>query len=313
MKRKWTIIVCLFMSLGLFQPMLVTNASATEGPGSTGAGYLILPVGPKSIAMGEVKAALYDDSFNWLSNPGALQYMDGTGAGVLHSEWLVDTKYNNVTAHHRFTDLFILSGAFTYEYYPDIQGYDEFGTETRTLKNNNYQAYLGFGFSPSKSFTAGLNIKYFNEKLDEWRASGMAVDIGALYTITPGNISLGFAIQNLGPDLKSNELSEPLPTLIRFGGGQVISITEGIFGLSYAVDLVKPKFESIYLSIGTELKFYDILAVRAGYCGQEYRQGDGLTLGGGVTIHKKLQVDYAWTPYGDLGNYHRLAIYFTAM
>jgi hypothetical protein len=312
MGRKYAITVCLFISLGLLQPWLADKAFAADGPGSTGAGYLILPVGPKSIAMGEVKAALVDDSFNWLSNPGALQYMNGTGVGVLHSEWLVDTRYNNVAAHHRFSDKFILSGAFTYEYYPEIQGYDEFGMPTKTLTNNNYQAFLGFGFSPSQSFTAGINVKYFREKLDEWSAGGMAVDIGALYTITPGNISLGFAVQNLGPDIKFNELSEPLPTLIRVGGGQVISITEGIFDLAYAVDLVKPKYESIYLSLGAELQFYETLQVRAGYCGQEYRQGDGLTLGGGVRIQERLQVDYAWTPYGDLGNYHRIAVYFTA-
>ena len=44
---------------------------AAEGPSSTGAGYLDLPIGPKSIAMGEMRAALIGDPFNWTANPGS--------------------------------------------------------------------------------------------------------------------------------------------------------------------------------------------------------------------------------------------------
>ena len=202
-------------------------ATAAEGPGGIGANYLTRPVGSKSIAMGEIRAALTGDPFNWLYNPASLQYMQGSGVGLYHSQWIIDTKYDNLSAHHRLSDKFIISGGFTMEYMPDIQGYDELGVETRTLKSNNYQALLGFGFSPTGSFTAGVNLKYFREKLDEWNAGGVGVDLGVLYTHSETGISFGLAAQNLGPDISFNSLDEPLPTTIRAGAGHSFLVIWG--------------------------------------------------------------------------------------
>ena len=75
--------------------------------------------------------------------------------------------------------------------------------------------------------------------------------------------------------------------------------------------MVKPRFESVYINAGAELWLYETIAVRAGYCGQEYRDGNGLSAGAGLTVLDNLMVDYAWTPYTDLGNFHRISLYYT--
>jgi hypothetical protein len=287
-----------------------SGASAQEGPGSTGADYLTRAIGPKSIAMGEIGAALQGDPFNWLVNPASFGLMEGTGFGVLHSEWIIDTNYNNASLHHRFSDKFIAAGSFTFEYRPDIQGYDEYGTETKTLKNNNYQAVIGLGFMPIPSLTIGANAKYFQEKLDEWTAGGAAFDVGVLYEIAPAGIVVGASMQNIGSDIKFDTIDEPLPTTTRVGASHAFDISAGTTRFMYGVDLVKPRYEAVYVSAGVELDIVNTLALRAGYCGQEYRFGDGITLGGGVSILGGLKLDYAWTPYGDLGNFHRISIYY---
>lgn len=290
--------------------LLPAVGGAAEGTGSTGASYLLHPVGSKSIAMGEVKSALLGDPFSWLSNPGALNGMNGHGLGVFHAEWIIDTRYDNVSYSYRLNDRVIFGGAFLFTYRPNIQGYNESGTETVELKSNNYQIVLGAGFTPIESLMAGVNLKYFRETLDEWSAGGVGVDLGCLYRFDRTRTTFGFAVQNLGPDISFNDLDEPLPVTIRGGASQTLVPMEGIASLSAAVDLVKPRFEDLYVGTGFELEIYDMLAVRIGYCGQESRPGSGLTLGGGFTVRETLTIDYAWTPYGDLGDFHHISIFF---
>jgi len=287
-----------------------SGASAQDGPGTTGAEYLSRAIGPKSIAMGEISAALQGDPFNWLANPASFGGMEGTGFGVLHSEWIVETKYNNASLHHRFSDKFVAAGSFTFEYRPDIQGYDMYGTETKLLKNNNYQAIFGLGYSPVPSLTIGANAKYFQEKLDEWTAGGAAFDVGALYKLDMVGVAIGIAVQNIGSDVKFDTIEEPLPTTMRVGASHAFDIGLETARFMYGLDLVKPRYEAVYVNAGIELEIVKTLAIRAGYCGQEYRIGDGVTLGGGVSILGGLKLDYAWSPYGDLGNFHRISVYY---
>jgi hypothetical protein len=291
--------------------LLPAAATAFEGPGATGAGYLTRSIGPKSIAMGEVKAALRGDPFNWISNPALLGDMSATGAGMVHTQWILDTQYEHLSLNQRLGGFAAVGGAFFFEHRPDIQGYDDAGLETEKLKNNNYQAVIGFAVSPVPSFSAGVNVKYFQEKLDAWRADGMAFDLGALYGIPVVGVTLGVAVQNLGADVRFDEVEEPLPTTIRAGASHSFGVIPKTLAATYAIDVVKPRYETTYVCVGGEVALYETLAIRAGYCGQESRVGSGFTMGGGVRILDRVQLDYAWTPYGELGNFHRVSLYFS--
>jgi hypothetical protein len=309
---KHALVIILSVSMITCWFLIVPSTSwASEGPGSAGASYLTLPVSAKSIAMGDVKSALPEDPFNWMSTPGAFHYMEGSGIGLFHAEWIVDTRYNNLSYYHRINKMLIISGGFVFTYRPSIQGYSEYPpVKTKELKSNNYQLLLGLGLSPVKSFTAGINLKYFREKLDEWSAGGMGIDLGALYSFDTANISFGFVVQNLGPDIKFESLKEPIPLTIRFGVSHIIASTDNNIKFTYTLDLVNPRYEGFYPSVGSELKLYESYAIRVGYCDQEYRPGSGFTMGCGLEVKDRVTLDYAWTPYGDLGSFHRLSLFF---
>jgi hypothetical protein len=311
MKRK-SFILAACTAISVFYSIAIppfSSVIAADGPGSSGASYLNLAVGAKSIAMGEVNAALVGDPLSWMSNPALMHYMEGTGAGIFHAEWLVDTKYENLGFHHRVNDLFAVTCGFVYSYQPDMQGYDEFGVETSKLKSNNYRALIGFGFTPVESFTAGINVKYFNEKLAEWNSDGMAIDLGALYTFDRFGAAVGIAVQNLGPDITFDSIDEPLPTNIIFGASQSSCYRDDKIAYQLAFDLVKPRFEELFISIGGELTLHNVVAARVGYSGNKYRPGDGFSMGAGFRLRDSIMLDYAWTPYGDLGSFHRISLY----
>jgi hypothetical protein len=284
-------------------------AHATSGPGAAGAEYLTLPIGAKSIAMGEVQSAAIGEPLGWLSNPATLHCMDGFGFGVFHTEWLMQTQYDNAAVHSRVNDHVSLAAGFVSLRRPEIQGYDEFGRETGVLDNTNYQALVGLAYSPVPSFAAGLTVKYFNEKLDDVSAGGVGFDIGALYAITSAKLSLGFVAQNLGSDIAFESVEEPLPTTLRGGASYSPDIRKGEAKATFAFDLVKPRYEKLYASAGAELMLFNTFAARVGYNGQESRAGNGLTLGCGVAV-RNISLDYAWTPYGDFGSVHRISLYF---
>ena len=285
-------------------------ARAIDGPGSAGAGYLLRPVGPKSIAMGEIKAALDDDPFNWLSNPATLSTMERNGFGLFHSEWLMDKRYSNLSGNIRLSKWFTLGGGLIYEYGADIQGYDEFGQMTDPLKNYNYQALVGLGFGPTANFSAGINLKYFRESLSEWSAGGYGIDAGAFYDIPVAGLNLGLTVQNIGPDIKFIDKEEPLPMTIRAGAVYTSTAAAGSVGFSMGLDVVKPKFEDPYVGAGLELMIAGTVALRGGWCGRKDRAGDGFTLGAGVNLDNRIDLDYAATSYGDFGLQHIISLYF---
>jgi hypothetical protein len=294
----------------MLQLCLPTPSPATDGPASTGASYLKLPLGAHSIAMGETKAALIADPYSWLANPGALQGLKGSGVGAFHSEWMLENRYDNLMGYHRFNKRFIAGAALTYSYRPDIQGYDDLGSETEMLKSNNYQIVIGVGYSPVRALTFGLNAKYFRETLANWSAGGPGFDLGALYTVAAARTSFGLAVEHLGPSVTFDKSGEPLPVTVRFGVSSTLAPRRHVVEVTGAADVVKPRFEDAYLTVGLSLDLYRCFAVRIGYCGQAHRSGDGLTMGAGATVGRRITADYAAAPYGDLGTIHTISLYF---
>jgi len=156
-----------------------------------------------------------------------------------------------------------------------------------------------------------LNVKYFRENLGDWHSTGYAVDIGLLYRNEQYGFSSGLVVQNLGPDIKFDVKEEPIPMTIRAGVSQSIELEKDKLGITLAADAVKIKFQEVYISTGAELELFKIFRVRAGYCGEKYRPGDGFSMGGGISVRDHIIFNYSYSPYGELGDFHRVAIHFS--
>ncbi|MFA4947913.1 MAG: hypothetical protein WC674_05305, partial [Candidatus Krumholzibacteriia bacterium] len=64
-----------------------------------------------------------------------------------------------------------------------------------------------------------------------------------------------------------------------------------------------------YGCYGAEIDARSIVFLRAGYTADANREGDRFSVGGGLKLFDRLMLDYAWTPYGDLGSFHRISIF----
>ncbi len=283
--------------------------SAADGPGSAGASYLLLPIGPRAISMGEARTALGGDPFDWTINPALLQSLESDGIGAFHGEWIMEMRYDHLGGNWRVNEWFSVGAGFIYQYNEEIQGYDASGFETELLDNYNYQGMIGLGFTPARSLTTGINLKYFGETLSEWSAGGFGVDIGARYEIAPIHAAIGVSVQNVGPDVQFIETKEPLPMVIRGGGAWTLELPRNDIAVTVALDAVKPRFEDLYMSAGCEVAILDLVFARCGWCGQESRAGDGFAFGAGVKLGERVTFDYASALYGDLGTFHMISLH----
>jgi hypothetical protein len=289
--------------------LVALPAAAESGAGSSGASFLSLPVGARSIALGEAGAALAHDPFTWLSNPALMPFAEGNGIGAFHSQWTLDTYYDNILAKHELNRFVTVGAAFTYLSSPDIPGFDDAGARTGDVGNNDLQGIIGVGFKPVPGIGAGINIKYLQERIADWTGRGWAADIGAAWLTGFRGVVLGAAVDNLGSDITYIKEREKLPTTFRVGASGLLSFPASPIALRIAADLVKRRFEDPYGCYGAEFDLRSIVFLRAGYTADGNREGDRFSVGGGLKLFERLTIDYAWTPYGDLGSFHRISIF----
>jgi len=160
-----------------------------------------------------------------------------------------------------------------------------------------------------KDIPLGANVKIISSKLEDETAYGFAFDLGGLYKLMEDKLSLGLVIQNLGMGLKFIDERDPLPVNIKTGAAYKILNNK----LILALDINYPLDYDFNAHIGAEY-IYEIgniiLMPRVGYKTTTISDLDtlsGLSAGFG-TRYELYGIDYAWVPYGDLGNTHRISI-----
>jgi len=298
------------ISLVVLLTILHSAPLKAEGVGSTSASFLSLPMGGKSTSMGEVQAALMDDPFNWLSNPATPCTGNGNAFGIYHSQWILNTYYDNAFYRKKVGRFIAVGAGFGYMSSPDINGFDELGEPTGSITDNSLRGLVGLTVMPVKGLSFGINLNYFQEKLADWTARGYSTDLGIMYRFPVFPMTIGVALQNLGPNIKFLSREEELPLTFRTGLSYRFPVVANMVQFGFAADVVRTKYEETYAEAGGELIFNKMLSFRAGVVGDGSRESSGFTAGVGVRFMNRLSFDYAWTPYGDLGSFHRLSIYF---
>jgi hypothetical protein len=221
--------------------------------------------------------------------------MDSVEITAMQNFWLLDMSYQYLAG--TFPSHFGSFGAaIAYSSSGDIPKYVDF------KKEGEYSAYdmavsVAYAKNIGEVLFGGMSLKVIQQKIEEEKATGFAVDMGLLYkTDFIQGMKFGFAVQNLGTKIKFIEKEEPLPLNVKGG----IAYNTG--SLTLAGDLNKPRDNDLRVNIGAECVIREILALRAGYnSANSYSAGLGLTW-------RKLSFDYAFVPYKDTDNSHRISI-----
>lgn len=282
---------------------LPIGAFASEKTGTTAASFLKIGIGARAVAMGDAFTAVANDSTAIYWNPAGLSQLKRMELIAQHNIWLDDLRHEFLGYVHP-TSYGNFGCALSYFHMGQIQETtmaSPSGTG-RTFTNYDLLGVLSYSRKVNESLSFGTNLKYLNQTLENHNASSYMADLGLLYR--PSRLGFGLGVFNLGKGVKFIKDEFPLPILCKAG------VSYGMEKLTLALDANKPTDGRLYFSAGAEVKPFGPLAVRLGWKdpgdhrgGTSRRIPTGLSAGAGISF-RDIQFDYAYVPYGDLGDTH---------
>lgn len=305
MHRPKQVVFSLICTLILFSSSNAINSRA----GSTGAVFLKLGVGARAVAMGGAFCAIADDVNTIYWNPAGLGQLKEGEVTFTHNEWLEDLRYEFVGCALPVGSKGAFGGSMIYLGMEKIEGFDAYDFKTGDFTAYDGALTLSYGHKVKERvfiggseniLSIGASIKIIQQKIEDKTATGFALDLGMLYGITR-NLTLGLNLQNIGPEIKFIERGSPLPLNLKLGLAYRFLDDKSIL----AIDIDIPIDNDIRSHLGTEYWLTNALALRAGYEPNK-DIGSGYTVGFGLKF-KRHQFDYAYVPYGDLGDTHRIS------
>ena len=185
----------------------VVDRSDNTAYGTTAAEFLLLGAGARGAALGGAFAALSTDVTALYYNPGGLAQLARPAVMVSTVSYVADTKYTWAGVAFPLgggsSAVGISVGSFGFGDQPvyTVENPDGDG-RVYSVNETFISGSLGRNFSDR--FSAGVSLKFINDKLGSTSAGAFAVDFGTNFHATIGArpIRASFVIQNLGSTLQ---------------------------------------------------------------------------------------------------------------
>jgi hypothetical protein len=283
-------------------------AFSAADAGTSAAQFLKLGAGARATAMGGAAAGLSSDSTSIYWNPAGLNDISGNGSlTVMNAAWFEGISYDWASYALPVEQVGVFGISAQYVSYGSMQQLDDTGLQTGSFSPVDLCVSLAYAFK-NAGINYGVNVKYISLKIVD-DASACAVDFGAQYSMFENDrLTLGLAVQNIGSQIKFINEADSLPLNVKFGGA--VELNSNWLA---TLDLNAPIDNAVYAGAGTEYrcKVQEKLSllIRAGYNTQNSQTGgmNGVTGGLGVKYFD-YSLDYAFVPYGNLGNTQRISL-----
>ena len=299
------IILILAFSLGHLAFSLSTCLAS--GTGTTGAQFLRLGAGARPVAMGGAYTAIADDVNGPQYNAAGIAWAKHKEAIASYIDYLEGISYSYIGYIHPLQHGSTLGLAVAYLNSGSIDQTNLAGNTIGTFSSTQSLAMLTYAKTIGSKMSWGTNLKVFQQKIEEEKSNGYALDIGAIYKVWP-RFTLGFNVQNLGPGVKFVQEKDPLPLTIKAGAAYIF--VEDTLTLSTDAKYQPKEDSKVSENVGLEYWVNQNLALRVGYDTaniSDIENFNGVTAGLGFQV-AGFNLHYAWMPYGILGDTHRISV-----
>jgi hypothetical protein len=288
---------------------LMSPAEAAVGVGTTGADFLNVGVGARQLAMGGAFSAVDTqadaNAVNW--NPAALALIKKQDVTLSYNSLFQDENQGFLGyAAPLKNNWGVVAAGLNYLSISNIQARaGDTESADSTFGNDNYALNLSYGASLGENLSLGASAKFIHEQFFTLSESAGALDFGALYKTPIENLTAGASLHNLGTNIGPDKLP------LNAQGGGAYKLFNQTLVLATDIDWLALD-RTVYANVGGEYWLNHMLAVRAGYQfghGADQLQSSfvGMGVGFGINIHD-FTVDYAFLPYGNLGDTHRVTL-----
>jgi len=288
-----------------FSIILLFAFSYCSGPGTSSASFLKIGIGAKSAGMSDAFSAVADDPSTIYWNPAGVAKLSEKEIAVMHNEWLANIKHNFLGYIHPLNKFSLGLGCIFLSMDPIPLTEDSWIT-TKSFTTYSYAIMLNFS-RREKYFLWGANLKFVQEKIYRYVSSAYGVDIGTIYQLKNIGLDLGLSVLNIGTQMKFLSESDRLPLEVRLGTAYHLKKE-----ILVAFDISQPVDNNTILQLGLHCLPFSFLSLCAGY---KYKLGgndiEGFGFSAGVGIRWKWVVfDYAFVPFGVLGQTHKIFLSF---
>lgn len=321
-KKKLIYLFIIYSVLSPQSSLLVAKESA----GTSGATSLLIPVGVRSMGMGDVGVALVSGANGIHYNPASLAHVNRVEVSFSQHSTLLDTSLGYVAfgkplGFRGFNELggTVLGGDVLYA----DKGKIEVNTlrsdgslESSESKTAGYDLVVGLAYAEhflkgsfglesleEGTHSLGLIVKGIQSNLlGAYNARAVALDLGYLGKLK--NFSVGLSLSNIGSRLKFIDVGDALPVTLR--AGFAYGWNQDLYRGLVAADVLfqEDNFKS---RVGFEVGLLKTIALRAGWHFEPANLLSGPTFGFGYD-QGQLFVDYAISWYGDLKDTQRLSL-----
>ncbi len=292
------------------------GALHAASPGADSFSFLNISPYARSAALADATSAYVGDTFSVYSNPAGLAHLQEKSASINHVSHFQGVAYDNLTyimpygrggvgaslGYLRYSDI----PKTTFNPSATATGADRF-TQSGDIDAGDYAASVAWGFRHNSNLALGANFKLVQETLDTKSSVAALFDAGGIYRFPLYRQWRAAAVlQNVGYATKFISETPDVPTRLR--GGLFYSPE---MWADWSGELVYNLHGNPEVALGGEFSWQQTAFLRAGYrYGFRDAKLGGLTgasLGVGLKAGS-FRLDYAFLPFGDLGDSHRISL-----
>lgn len=269
---------------------------------SSGADFLKITGDARSAALGEAGTAATKDIYALTWNPAGLAWISTVETGYLNLRYLADVQYHFVgfaVPLHKGDGAAVGAGLI----FLGVPSFDSTLGLAPAVSASD-QSFFVSGAYHKKKGAIGLTVKYINRRIADVKASTVAGDLAGLLEVAP-KFTLGAGFFHVGGKMKFEQEGDPLPATARMGV-QYRIVEKAEHQVSLAADQAYLLSAGEYRAGGgLEYGYKGQFFLRGGYGGdhddRRWAAGAGLDF-------RSVRLDYAFQPFGDLGDTHRFSV-----
>ena len=285
--------------------------------GETAFNILRLPHSYRAAGLGGQNISIIDDDITMsMHNPALLANVQDRTINLTYMTYMSDSKVVGAMFNRVMGERSTAAISARYIDHGDFDGYTEDNIYTGSFSAKDMEFGLLYSYLLSDSWSGGATAKFIYSKYESMSSVALGVDLGVNYYDTENDLSLSFAIRNLGGQVKAfEEKHEKMPLDIQAGITKRLShapimLSATLVNLNrwdkddfYNADGSKDTFSEIlfkHVIIGADFLIGKNLDLSIGY---NFRTGkelstdgsrwDGFTAGAGMHLNRlKFGVSY---------------------
>lgn len=281
--------------------------------------FLKIDMSARAAALGGTFVSNHDDPNIIFYNPAGLYLLTENPISFSFVKHLLDINLASLSYSTQVEDIGRFGGAIKYINYGSFTQADEFGNREGEFGAGEVAFVFGYANSLDPNFSYGVNLKYIYSKIADRNSSGLGFDVGLNYFVPDEDLSIGFAVMNIGTQLTSyyNE-KEELPLDIIIGVSKKLEHLPLRLSLDFhKLNTDREDFAARFkaFSLGAEFTLSKVLKLRFGYDNEkrsDLKIGTsagiaGFNAGLGAII-SDYNFDYGFSSLGAIGALHRITV-----